>query len=78
MISRASTIGLMLALAVLAPNLSMAAPKADEAAFRELYKDLIETNTSLSAGDCTLAARKLAARLKTAGYPDADLKVFVP
>jgi acetylornithine deacetylase/succinyl-diaminopimelate desuccinylase-like protein len=46
--------------------------------FRAIYKELVETNTTLSAGDCTLAAQRMAARLKTAGYPDADLQVFVP
>src|SRR5580658_7981978 len=46
--------------------------------FREIYKELVETNTTLSAGDCTLAAQCMAARLKSAGYPDADLRVFVP
>src|SRR6202000_2276810 len=46
--------------------------------FRSIYKELVETNTTLSAGDCTLAARKMADRLKAAGYPDAVLKIFVP
>ena len=46
--------------------------------FREIYKELVETNTTLSAGDCTLAARRMADRLKAAGYPDQDLRVFVP
>src|SRR5450631_2391232 len=46
--------------------------------FRDIYKELVETNTTLSVGDCTLAAQRMAARLKTAGYPDADLRVFVP
>src|SRR5471032_2109795 len=46
--------------------------------FREIYKELVETNTTLSAGDCTLAAQRMAARLRTAGYPDGDLRVFVP
>lgn len=46
--------------------------------FRETYKELVETNTTLSAGDCTLAARRMAARLKTAGYPDQDVRVFIP
>jgi len=47
-----------------------------EARFRELYKELIETNTSLSAGSCTLAAERMAARLKAAGFPDKDLHLF--
>ena len=46
--------------------------------FRATYKELVETNTTLSAGDCTLAARRMEARLKAAGYPAADLRVFVP
>ena len=49
----------------------------DEVAFRALYKELIETNTSLSVGSCTLAARRMAARLRKAGFPKRDL-IFVP
>jgi acetylornithine deacetylase/succinyl-diaminopimelate desuccinylase-like protein len=46
--------------------------------FRDIYKELVETNTTLSAGDCTLAAQRMLARLKSAGYADADARVFVP
>lgn len=46
--------------------------------FRATYKELVETNTTLSAGDCTLAARRMEVRLKAAGYPDKDLRIFVP
>jgi len=46
--------------------------------FHDTYKELVETNTTLSAGDCTLAATRMAARLKAAGYPDADIHVFAP
>jgi acetylornithine deacetylase/succinyl-diaminopimelate desuccinylase-like protein len=49
---------------------------AGEAKFRELYKELIETNTELSIGSCTLAAERMAARLKAAGFTDADLHPF--
>ncbi|MGH3802085.1 MAG: M20/M25/M40 family metallo-hydrolase, partial [Pseudonocardiaceae bacterium] len=38
----------------------------------------METNTTASAGDCTLAAQRMADRLKKGGYPDSDLNVFVP
>jgi acetylornithine deacetylase/succinyl-diaminopimelate desuccinylase-like protein len=55
---------------------AMAAPTPDEANFRAIYKELVETNTSLSAGDCTLAATRMATRLKAAGYPEADVKVW--
>jgi acetylornithine deacetylase/succinyl-diaminopimelate desuccinylase-like protein len=75
--------GVLAGVAVIA-GLAAAAPAGAAAdtnglrRFREIYKELVETNTTLSAGDCTLAARRMAARLKTAGYPDADLQVFVP
>jgi len=36
--------------------------------FRETYKELVETNTTLFAGDCTLAAQRMAVRLKAAGH----------
>ncbi|HET7086296.1 MAG TPA: M20/M25/M40 family metallo-hydrolase [Rhizomicrobium sp.] len=49
---------------------------ADQQRFRALFKELIETNTTLSSGDCTLAARKMAAHLKAAGYPETDLHIF--
>src|SRR5256885_9000465 len=47
-----------------------AQPSSAEQRFRQLYKELVETNTSLSAGSCTLAAERMAARLKAAGYTD--------
>src|SRR5262245_44363047 len=51
-------------------------PRPDQTAFREIYRELIETNTTLSAGDCTAAAEKMAARLRAAGYPESDLHLF--
>jgi len=55
---------------------AQAQQRPDQVAFRDLYKELVETNTTASVGDCTLAARKMAARLKAAGFPDRDLTVF--
>src|SRR3569833_2115505 len=49
---------------------------ASESQFRELYKELVETNTTLSSGSCTLAAERMAARMKAAGFPDSDLHPF--
>jgi acetylornithine deacetylase/succinyl-diaminopimelate desuccinylase-like protein len=45
---------------------------------RDVYKELIEINTTDSAGDCTKAANAMAARLRRAGYPAADVQVLVP
>jgi acetylornithine deacetylase/succinyl-diaminopimelate desuccinylase-like protein len=50
--------------------------RPDQAAFLALYKELVETNTSLSVGSCTLAADRVAAHLKSAGYTDADITLF--
>ncbi len=50
--------------------------RPDQIAFRELYRELVETNTSLSVGSCTQAAQNLSARLKAAGYTDADITMF--
>jgi acetylornithine deacetylase/succinyl-diaminopimelate desuccinylase-like protein len=70
------------AAAALMSGSALAAPKASadtgEAAFRSLYKELVETNTTGSAGSCTLAAERMAARMKSAGFPDGDLVVFTP
>ena len=50
--------------------------RPDQTAFRALYKELVETNTTASAGSCTLAAERMAARLKAAGFPDSDVTLF--
>lgn len=68
---------LVAALLLAAP--ATAAPadiRPDQAAFRALYKELIETNTAFSNGSCTLAAEKMATRLKAAGFKDNDIKLF--
>ena len=55
---------------------------ADDAAHnqlaRDIYKELIEINTTDSAGDTTKAAEAMAARLKAAGLPEADIQVIGP
>src|ERR1700726_337619 len=71
---------LAVAAALVAFSAAAAPPQdtpAGEQRFRALYKELVETNTTLSAGSCTLAAERIAARLKAAGFPDADLHPFV-
>src|SRR6202051_4637075 len=59
---------------------ALAAPPQDtpagEQRFRALYKDLVQTNTALSNGSCTLAADRMAARLKAGGFADSDLHPF--
>src|SRR6202451_3856144 len=50
--------------------------RPDQVAFRALYKELVETNTTLSAGSCTLLAQRIAAHFKTAGFTDKDITLF--
>src|SRR5215510_5578785 len=45
---------------------------------REIFQQLIEINTTDSVGDCTAAANAMAGRLKSAGFPEEDLKVLGP
>ena len=72
---------LALAATMIASSVLADAPKdtpAGERRFRDLYKELVETNTQVSNGNCTLAAERLAARLKAAGIPESDLHLIVP
>ena len=66
-----------LALAAL-PAPASAQTAKDLAAFRDLYKELVEINTTQSVGDCTKAAQAMAAHLRKAGLPDSDIRIIVP
>jgi acetylornithine deacetylase/succinyl-diaminopimelate desuccinylase-like protein len=50
--------------------------RPDQAAFRALYQELIETNSTLSVGSCTDAAAKMGARLKASGFADGQITYF--
>ena len=49
---------------------------AEQQRFFALYKELVETNTTLSVGSCTQAAGQIAARMTAAGYADTDVTQF--
>ena len=51
--------------------LSFAQP--DQKLTREIFKEMIEINTTHSTGSTTKAAEAIAARLKAAGFTDADI-----
>lgn len=46
--------------------------------FHEIFKELVEINTTQSSGSCTVAAQAMARRLRQAGYTDAELQLIVP
>ena len=50
----------------------------DEAAFRDIYKQLVEINTSRSVGSCSQAAEAMRAHLLAAGIPAADTQILAP
>lgn len=64
----------LLASAIATPALAQTRP--GQAEFRALYKELVETNTTLSAGSCTLAAERMATRMTAAGFADGELTLF--
>ncbi|WP_293900534.1 M20/M25/M40 family metallo-hydrolase [Phenylobacterium sp.] len=72
----AGLIGLATTALGLAPGVAAAQARPDQQAFRAIYQELVETNTTLSVGSCTEAAAKMGARLKSAGFADGDLTYF--
>jgi len=44
----------------------------------DIYKELVEIDTTTATGDTKAAADAMAARLKAAGFPDEDVHVFSP
>ena len=63
--------------ATAAPTASLAPPAADQALGRALLKELIEIDTQHDKGS-TVAANAIAARLRAAGFADADIAVLAP
>ncbi|MEO8361394.1 MAG: M20/M25/M40 family metallo-hydrolase [Vicinamibacteria bacterium] len=66
-------------LAALAAPTLQAQTGPNDARAREIYKQLIEINTTdTPAGNVTTAAEAMAARLKSAGFPAADIQILGP
>lgn len=66
----------VIALAFTAQTVSAQALRPDQVEYRALYKELVETNTTLSSGSCTLAAERMAERLRAAGLPESQITLF--
>ena len=76
---RATMSRALLPLVMLASTLSAQSARTPyEALGRDVLRELIETNTTFSAGSTTKAARLLAARFRAAGFPAADVQVVGP
>jgi acetylornithine deacetylase/succinyl-diaminopimelate desuccinylase-like protein len=72
----------MLGLSSMTQALAAPAPAAPltpaQQQLRSIYQELVETNTTDSVGSCTVAAQKMAKRLKAAGYRDSDMQLLAP
>jgi acetylornithine deacetylase/succinyl-diaminopimelate desuccinylase-like protein len=70
-------------LAIAMAMMAFAAPalaqiKPDEQAFRDIYKEMVEIDSSATTGSCTKVVRAAETRLKAAGFGLADYEVVVP
>ena len=70
------TLVALLAAAAMAAVSAQSSPNDQRA--REIFKELIEINTTDSVGSVTKAAEAMAARLKAAGFADKDIQVLGP
>lgn len=50
--------------------------RPDQEAYRALYKEMVETDTSITTGSCTALADKIEARLRKAGFVDPEIHRF--
>jgi acetylornithine deacetylase/succinyl-diaminopimelate desuccinylase-like protein len=69
-------LGIVALAAVLATPALAQEPGWRQQAFRQIYQELVEINTTSSAGDSVRAAEAMAAHLKAAGLPAADVQVI--
>jgi acetylornithine deacetylase/succinyl-diaminopimelate desuccinylase-like protein len=70
---------IVMAAIVLALGFLFAQPRSNDATAREIFKQLIEINTTdTPSGNVTRAAAAMAARLKAAGFPESDVQVLGP
>ena len=77
-IARSLSLSAAIAAAMFASQGRAQSPSADEAAFRDLYKQLVEINTTRSVGSCTKAAEAMQTRLVAAGIPKGDTQILAP
>ncbi len=75
MLSRVLCATLFAAAAALAQS---GAANPENALVRDILRELIETNTTHSTGSTGLAAERMAARLRAAGFAAADIEILGP
>jgi acetylornithine deacetylase/succinyl-diaminopimelate desuccinylase-like protein len=75
-----TVLAVSLALGALAGASAQTAPSLtpQQQRFHDIYKELIEINTSHSVGDNTLAARAMEKRFVESGFAPGDIQIFEP
>jgi len=63
---------------LLAPNSNAQMDKASKQLAHDIFKQLIEINTTDSVGNVTMAAEAMAQRFRQAGFPEGDVQVIGP
>jgi acetylornithine deacetylase/succinyl-diaminopimelate desuccinylase-like protein len=72
------SVPIFLAAAAISCAAAAQTPGPEQKRFHAIYKELVETNTTHSAGDTTLAAQRMARHLKDAGFGDAEIQIVEP
>ncbi len=67
-----------LALFFIAASAEAQDAETGKAAFREIYQEMVEIDSSPSTGSCTKVVRAAEARLQKAGYTGDDMQVVIP
>jgi acetylornithine deacetylase/succinyl-diaminopimelate desuccinylase-like protein len=52
--------------------------RPDQANYRAIFEELVNTDTSYSSGNCTAAAKQLARRMRTAGFTGDEVRIIIP
>jgi acetylornithine deacetylase/succinyl-diaminopimelate desuccinylase-like protein len=66
----------LLAAALAGPAAAYDSIQPGEAQFRALFREMVETDTSVTTGSCTALAEKLETRFRAAGFSNADITRF--
>ena len=69
---------LMLCVALLAPGCDAQIDQATRQLALDMFKQLVEINTTDSVGNVTTAAEAMAQRFRDAGFPEKDIQVLGP
>ncbi len=76
---RKASVAVVLGCATLVPAFAVAQQgDTGRAAFRAIYQEMVEIDSSPTTGSCTKVVTAAEARLKAAGFAGADVQVIVP